>query len=487
MLVLLPWPALAGWLIWWLKPLFDRVLLHVLSRAAFGQQCTVREVVRELPRLWRGPGVLTGLTLRRLSPARSFLLPVWQLEEQRGGMALARFRLLSRRYQGFGVWLTVFCANMSLVLVFATLATLALLLPGDDAHWSIWEWFTDDSALLPGLLGNLAYLCAETLVEPLYVASGFSLYLNRRSELEGWDIEVGLRRLAERHAAQTAVTSLCWLPALVLACACTFAVTPAWAGGDDDSTRPSESSESSATPAAAAEDSNAELEGAVAGDGQSGGPVAPDTAVRRAIDAVLADPVFGYEKDDWTWRWRKPDEPEKVAASDDGWRKGLLPILEWIAEVIRIALWIGAGVTLAALIAVVVRHRLPTTDTARRGSAGWTFAIDLVAGALPSDVAAAARAALADGRGVEALSLLYRGALAAVVAQRQIDLVAGDTESDCLRRVQGALPATAGSCFAELVATWQLAAYAHRLPPTSQLARLIDDWDQHFGPQGRNA
>ena len=39
-------PWLAVLIIWWLKPLWDRVPLHVLSRSLFGATPTVREVLR---------------------------------------------------------------------------------------------------------------------------------------------------------------------------------------------------------------------------------------------------------------------------------------------------------------------------------------------------------------------------------------------------------------------------------------------------------
>ena len=41
---------------------------------------------------------------------------------------------------------------------------------------------------------------ALLLIEPLYVAGGFALYLKRRSDLEAWDVEMQLRRLADEHA-----------------------------------------------------------------------------------------------------------------------------------------------------------------------------------------------------------------------------------------------------------------------------------------------
>jgi hypothetical protein len=40
----------------------------------------------------------------------------------------------------------------------------------------------------------VAYAMAVLFVEPFYVAAGFALYLNRRAELEAWDIEQEFRR-----------------------------------------------------------------------------------------------------------------------------------------------------------------------------------------------------------------------------------------------------------------------------------------------------
>ena len=37
-----------------------------------------------------------------------------------------------------------------------------------------------------------------SLLEPIYVAAGFGLYLHRRTQLEAWDVELVFRRLAAR-------------------------------------------------------------------------------------------------------------------------------------------------------------------------------------------------------------------------------------------------------------------------------------------------
>ena len=39
-----------------------------------------------------------------------------------------------------------------------------------------------------------AYVIAVLFLEPFYVAAGFAMYLNRRAELEAWDIEQEFRR-----------------------------------------------------------------------------------------------------------------------------------------------------------------------------------------------------------------------------------------------------------------------------------------------------
>jgi len=41
-------------LLWWLKPAFDRVLLHGYSRALFGETTSTRDSLRAIPSLLRG-------------------------------------------------------------------------------------------------------------------------------------------------------------------------------------------------------------------------------------------------------------------------------------------------------------------------------------------------------------------------------------------------------------------------------------------------
>ena len=67
-----------GWLslvLWWLKPAWERTILFMLSRALFGDRPGIRETLRSFPRYGLRDLVPT-LSYRRLSPTRSFDLPV---------------------------------------------------------------------------------------------------------------------------------------------------------------------------------------------------------------------------------------------------------------------------------------------------------------------------------------------------------------------------------------------------------------------------
>ena len=75
------------------------------------------------------------------------------------------------------------------------------------------------------LLTTCLYWLAVTLSEPVYIAAGFGLYLNRRTQLEAWDLELVFRRLAARaRSLASAVAAL--LPVALLCAGLAFS-TPA--------------------------------------------------------------------------------------------------------------------------------------------------------------------------------------------------------------------------------------------------------------------
>lgn len=189
---------LAPWLMWWLKPLLDRAPLYILGHALFGDPPDRRQFWRELPGLLFRRQALAALTWRRLDAARSFTLPVGQLEGLTGKARRQRLRDLSYPGRGAAVWLTVVGLHLEIALDFALIALVWMLIP--DFMALEFSDLLDDSDAWGQLWLNVVGFCGLSLVEPFYVAAGFTLYLNRRAWLEAWDLELGFRKMAARFS-----------------------------------------------------------------------------------------------------------------------------------------------------------------------------------------------------------------------------------------------------------------------------------------------
>jgi hypothetical protein len=186
---------IAAWLpatlIWWSKPWLDRTLLFVLSRALFGVSTAPPDVWEAQRDTWWTQWLET-ITLRRLSASRSFTQPIWQLEGLSGAARRARVRQLAARHRGVARAMTQAFAAAEFALALSLISLGAWLAPKHaEASWT---------AMLFGLQKpetialTLSYAAAVAFVEPFYVAAGFGMYLNRRVELEAWDIEQEFRR-----------------------------------------------------------------------------------------------------------------------------------------------------------------------------------------------------------------------------------------------------------------------------------------------------
>jgi hypothetical protein len=187
---IVPWlPALALWLS---KPWLDRSVLFVLSRAAFGQNTTLADLWRARGEVWGRQFLLTW-TWRRLSPWRSFTQPVYQLEGLPFFETRRRVHQLKRRYGGAAFVTThaFLFAELGLAL---SLMSLTFWLAPPDPNFNMARLFGPESDTARQFISTLSYMGAVLFVEPFYVAAGFGMYLNRRAELEAWDIEQAFRR-----------------------------------------------------------------------------------------------------------------------------------------------------------------------------------------------------------------------------------------------------------------------------------------------------
>jgi hypothetical protein len=186
---------IAALIIWWLKPFLDRILLHFFSHALFGEQPGIWQTLKALPSLLK-TRLFLALTLWRFDPARSFKLPIWQLEGSRGNVASQRQRLLQKNTSNQANWLTIVCIHFEGIVSLSVFGLVYMMMPITYSADFFSVLFYDE-ALWVEILGMISSLLALSIVEPLYVAAGFALYLNRRTHLECWDIELAFRRIAE--------------------------------------------------------------------------------------------------------------------------------------------------------------------------------------------------------------------------------------------------------------------------------------------------
>lgn len=187
---------LAGWLpsllIWCAKPWLDRTILYSLSRAAFGQRTAPADIWRARRQVLWGQFLFTW-TVQRLSPWRSLTQPVYQLEGASAWRARDRVHQIRRRYIGSALMVTSAFSIAETALSFGLFSLVFWLAPMGHTP--------EISALLagevPGVLSltvPIAYAITVLFLEPFFVAAGFAMYLNRRAELEAWDIEQEFRR-----------------------------------------------------------------------------------------------------------------------------------------------------------------------------------------------------------------------------------------------------------------------------------------------------
>jgi hypothetical protein len=174
------------------KPWLDRTILFVLSRAAFGQTTTPQQLWEAQRQVWWSQ-LLLSWTWRRLSPWRSFTQPVYQLEGLTVSQVRQRVRQIRRRKRGTALLMTAAFAIAETCLVVTVLSFLVWFAPGDTAP-DLTVLLFDEASVLLEVSSAFAYAIVIAFLEPFYVAAGFAMYLNRRAELEAWDVEQELRR-----------------------------------------------------------------------------------------------------------------------------------------------------------------------------------------------------------------------------------------------------------------------------------------------------
>lgn len=448
-------PWLGMLLVWWLKPLFDRLPLYVLSRAVFDSAPGWRDTLRGQWQ-WGWRSTLVSLTWLRIDSSRALRLPMELLEGAPRRQRAARWKVLRRRIVTDITMLTYGCLQFELVLFLSVCLLALLLVPHEWRPESLGSFIRHDvrgaTTVWWLLAAGLAYL-AMSVIEPLYVACGFAMYLNRRTQLEAWDIDLAFQRLRTRLQSLGKVL----LVLLVIGSS-----LPSWA-----------QAKAAAPPAEKTSMSSPEQVFKQPLDSR-------DQAFAKAADKAYRDKHFGGEHTSRQWvlrdRFKPNDSPTTMPFEGFG---------QVLAAVLNVLLWLLLAAAVAALLYFAWRWRgrlLPSKHAPDTPLAQAHRVVDTAEAPLPNDVATAARALWQAQRRREALALLYRGCVAQTAGLLQLPLSAEATEADWLRQAAGISDPARRQRVVTIVRTWQFAAYADRYPADADLENLLEGWPAQAEP-----
>lgn len=188
------WVYLAYVILWWMKPLFERPILFLLSRELFAEPMSFSQVLRAF-KLWLKPGFFWIITLRRISSARSMYAPITLLEHPNAKAYSQRASVLGAKFSSEAFWLTVVLLHIESFMMFAIIALCKLIAPESIELSSLFLSEAQEFKTYTDLISIFVWAG----IAPFYVASGFMLYISRRIELEGWDIELCFRDWMAKH------------------------------------------------------------------------------------------------------------------------------------------------------------------------------------------------------------------------------------------------------------------------------------------------
>ena len=471
----------AGIAMWWLKPLFDRVPLFLLSRTVFGEHPGTRQVLAS-PWTFGMRSLLRDLTWARLSPVRSVSMPLRLLEG--GNTTQARRRVIVGR-NGSAAGMTLVFLNFEVIFNLALISAGLMFVPveflGESAR-AMWALMFEQPPMWAQLLLNLIAWLATSLVEPFYVGAGFAFYLNRRTQLEAWDLELAFRQMGKRLRAV--------VPLLLVGVVLAAGLVPQPASARQRASVTVQSGKQHDTKPGQETRGRADTDTDTDTDTHEKRPpphlldelLPPDPAYDgrfpRSVARAYRDPLLRPTRTVQEWQLRNPDKPQRRDPSGIPWLGALFGTAS------ELLLWLGVGV-LASLLLVTAPRWWPglwqRLAPLRRPQAAVERELVPVAQPVPDDVPAAVRALWAKSQPRAALALLYRCSVQRMVELAGRPLPPGATEAECLRLARGLPDGDARDVFPVVVRVWQHAAYAQRLPDETVFNQVLARAAAAFG------
>lgn len=438
-------PLIAIGIFWWFKPIWERPILHILSRTLFGELPSFRQTLREFPKeAWRQ--MFSSLLWRRFSATRSMDLPVIQLENLEHKARSKRLKILHNTMNNSAFWLTFICVNIEAVLEVGILFLVILFIP--EGMSFDWEGFVDTEYGAYLLLQNIIIYIAISLVTPFYVACGFSLYINRRILLEAWDVEIGFRRL--RHRLQNIKTSI--KATVLLFAVFLVGISP--------------------------------VETVMAGEPVK--KINQETS-SHSIKEILKDEDFHQIETNRVLKWfddlKKEEDEEDTGNIYPEW---LFALVLWLARSLEFILW-ATVIVLILVFAHKYRHWLAkylpeSSNKSLEESKQPQMLFGMAVGkeSLPENVIKEVEKLWNKKDYRAALGLLYRAALTNLMETHGVNFHKSHTEGECIRLASAKVTPELSQYFADITRLWCSMAYAHILPTDANINSVCNRWEENF-------
>lgn len=441
-------PYWVGFIVWWLLPFWERLPLYIASRKLFEENPAYHEV-RTRARSLLFVDLIPTLLWRRLSMQRAFNAPVTVLEDLKGSNRSKRLQILHGKYADVALGNQFVCFCFEVIFMIGIVVLFDFFTP-EKFDLQLYDNY-GELTLAGDWIWTLAGFIAVLLIIPFHSMAGFALYLNRRIELEAWDIEISFRSLANRK--RQSATGLAGLATAVLFVGLMAMSLPQTADAGVRHDRESAS---------------------------------------QLIEEVLQGESFGQEKIVRKWRFKDWGDPE-----DETFPEWIIDFIKWWEDNLgfdgsgmNAALWLKVILIVGFVVLMLYllkRFQGPLGSLVRsrpeKVAPEVLFGLDVTPESLPGDVTSEVLDQWRKGNYREAIGLLYRASLSRLIDKHELAFRDSFTEAECAALVREQGIESLSRFFSELTQVWRRLAYGHQLPQSEQIEALCNGWIEELSDE----
>ena len=408
--------------LWWFKPLYERTVLMTLSILTFDGRVTSRGLLRGFvdTRLW------FYLTIFRFSWRRSENMPIDALEDLDFNNQVQRRKSLYAGDIRIAGIVSLFGLIVEVTIVLAVISLYYFLTQSDfnSAYSGVLKILNiNEISNTESVLLLVTIFVAMGISAVFYVSVGFATYLNRRTIKEGWDLQLGFRKLVNRLGIFV-LAGLLILPSVDLSAS------------------------------------------------------EPSTNTDTILREVLSEPEFNQSKTVTVPAHLSQFIQDLLKVEDAESRRYEVgigsTIFAWILKFILI------GALIVALVFFFFRFFTtygfsPVSSKSKAAEQPQTLSTRT----LPTNPIQTIKSDWSDGRTREALALLYSATVTFIDQEYSCNILESDTEGDCIRKTD-AIETNARDAFQDITRIWLHLAYGNRTPTEESFQSALNLFQAHI-------